>query len=90
MPVKLAFFGATGGCAGTSLVAALNAGYQCTALARTASKLETKLIGWGVSESIIRSNLTIVPGDIRDLDAVKQVVKAADIIVSGIGAYPQF
>jgi nucleoside-diphosphate-sugar epimerase len=90
MPTKLAFFGATGGCAGASLTAALNAGYQCTALARTPSKLEASLIGREVSESIIRSNLTITSGDVRDLDAVKRVIADADIIVSGIGAYPRF
>ena len=90
MPTKVAFFGSTGGCAGASLAAALKAGYQCTVLARTPSKLQLSLNGRGISESILHSNLTIVSGDVRDLDAVKRVIADAEIIVSGIGAYPQF
>ncbi|KAI7080755.1 hypothetical protein KC327_g10 [Hortaea werneckii] len=39
----LAFFGATGDCAGYCLAQALNAGYDCRALARTPAKLTASL-----------------------------------------------
>ena len=90
MSSKLAFFGATGGSAGSCLAAALKAGYTCVALARTPSKLENAMIEKGLSNSTLKLNLTIIPGDIRDLEAVKQTIIGADIIVSGIGAYPDF
>jgi nucleoside-diphosphate-sugar epimerase len=90
MATKLAFFGATGGCVGFCLTAALKAGYICTAFARTPSKLEGSLLSRGVDETIMTSHLDIVSGDVRDIEAVKQVIAGADVIVSGVGAYPQF
>lgn len=90
MPRRLAFFGATGGCAGSCLAAALKAGYTCTALARTPAKLEIALINRSLSEALIASSLTIIPGDIRDHDAVKRVLEGVEVIVSGIGAYPRW
>ena len=81
MSTKFVFFGATGGCAASCLAAVLEASYRCTALARTPSKLEYTLISRGISESSIKSNLTIVCGDVRDLEAVKRNIAGADIIV---------
>jgi putative NADH-flavin reductase len=71
MTTKLAFFGATGGCAGSCLAAALKGGYICTALARTPSKLENVLLSRGVDKTIMASNLKVVCGDVRDIEAVK-------------------
>jgi nucleoside-diphosphate-sugar epimerase len=88
--MKLAFFGATGGCAGSCLAAALKGGYICTALARTPSKLENALLSRGVNKTIMASNLKIVGGDVRDIEAVTRIIAGADVIVSGVGAYPQF
>ena len=85
---KLAFFGATGGCANACLAAALTAGYQCRALARTPSRLREMLVQRGVGKEVLSSYLRIVEGDVRDLDAVKQVIEGADVIVSAVGAYP--
>ena len=90
MATKVAFFGATGGCAGSCLAAALKAGHTCTALARTPSKLEHALLSRDVDETIMTSHLEIISGDVRDLEAVKRVIAGADIIVSAVGAYPQF
>ncbi|KAF2165264.1 hypothetical protein M409DRAFT_24647 [Zasmidium cellare ATCC 36951] len=87
---NLAFFGATGGCAGSCLAAALKQGYTCTALARTPSKLTAFMHEKDVDSFTLDSHLQIIPGDIRDLEAVKQTLAHADIIVSGIGAYPKF
>ncbi|KAK3723777.1 hypothetical protein LTR37_001658 [Vermiconidia calcicola] len=90
MPTRLAFFGATGGCAGTCLAAALEAGHTCTALARTPSKLEATVLDRGASADAISSNLTIIHGDVRDLPSVQRTIADADLIISGVGAYPRF
>ncbi|KAK5696286.1 hypothetical protein LTR17_024337 [Elasticomyces elasticus] len=87
---NLAFFGATGGSAGSCLAAALKAGHTCKALARTPSKLENAMTEKGVSGLTLTSNLLIVLGDVRDLDAVKQTIAGAEFILSGVGAYPKF
>lgn len=93
MPSKtIAFFGATGGCAGYCLVHCLNAGYTCIALARTPAKLRDSLKQKGVSPSAVDDNLTITEGDIRDAAAVKRTLEhnhqTVDLIVSGIGSLP--
>jgi len=81
----IAFFGATGGCANASLTAALKNGYTCSALARTPSKLSDSLATKGIESS----NLSIIKGDVRDIEAVKKTLvidgRVADCIVSGIG-----
>lgn len=90
----IAFFGATGGCAGYCLASALKAGHKCSALARTPSKLTTSLKEKGVSDSSLQ-NLTIIQGDAKDISACAKTLSAApngaivDTIVSGIGGYPK-
>jgi nucleoside-diphosphate-sugar epimerase len=86
----LAFFGATGGCANACLAAALTAGYKCSALVRIPSKLRGMLLARSIGEAVVSSHLKIVEGDVRDLDSVKEVLEGADVIVSGVGAYPVF
>ncbi|KAG8526542.1 uncharacterized protein KY384_008742 [Bacidia gigantensis] len=87
----LAFYGATGGSCLACLAPALKAGYTCTALARTPSKLETALREKGVSDSAISSYLHITNGDVYDLSAVKGPLshdgRTASTVFSGLGAY---
>lgn len=91
---KIAFFGATGDCAGYCLVSALAAGHSCVALARNPSRLSQSLRDKGVSVSAIESHLTIVEGNVKDIRAVQQALQidgaVVDFIVSGIGAAPKF
>lgn len=70
----LAFFGATGDCAGHCLAAALSAGHTCNALARTPSKLTDSLATKGVSKETQDKLLTITQGDIRDVKVVERVL----------------
>jgi hypothetical protein len=91
----IAFFGATGDSAGYCLANCLKANYACSALARTPSKLTASMKAKGVDSAILDKNLTIVQGDVRDTEAVKQTLqrssgKVADVMVVGIGAYPVF
>lgn len=87
----IAFFGATGDCAGYCLAACLNAGYTCTALARNASKLTASMQAKGVTPETLARHLTIIEGNVKDLSAVKQTLQPppgsnpVDKIVSGIG-----
>ena len=95
MPARaLAFFGATGDCAGYCLANALKAGYDCVALARTPTKLTQSMKDKGVSSDILDQHLTIVPGDVKDIEAVKKALqlhgKVVDTIISGIGPTPKF
>ena len=86
----VAFFGATGGCTLQALTLALKAGNECTALARTPSKLTDLLIKKDVPRATIDSNLHITQGDVRDVPTVKASLTVnghpAEIILSGIGA----
>ncbi|KAM0701208.1 hypothetical protein Q7P35_011569 [Cladosporium inversicolor] len=89
-PKTLAFFGATGDCAGHCLALALKNNHTCTALARTPSKLTASLTAKGVSPELQTRHLTIIHGDIRDPATVQQVLKTpsgrtVDVIISGIG-----
>lgn len=93
MTRTIAFLGATGGCAGTCLVAALKEGYACRALARTPSKLSTSLASQGLSESLL-ANLEIIPGNAKDVNSIKSLLQTptgdiADTIVFGVGAAPK-
>ena len=91
----LAFFGATGGCAGSALALSLKAGYTVHALARTPAKL-TKLMRetHSVPDASLDSHLNVIEGSISDANAVRNALlidgRIADIIVFGIGAAPQF
>lgn len=90
---KIAFFGATGDCAGHCLAYTLNAGYDCIALARTPSKLTKSMKAKGVSNETLDQHLTIVQGDVKDVEAVKNALQldgqVVDTIVSGIGGTPK-
>ncbi|KAI7278220.1 hypothetical protein KC345_g6104 [Hortaea werneckii] len=94
----LAFFGATGDCAGYCLAQALNAGYDCRALARTPAKLTASLKSKNVSSETLDKRLTIIQGDVKDVSAVKETLSLAadqpgnvvDKIISGIGGAPAF
>lgn len=88
----IAFFGATGGCAGYCLAAALNAGHRCIALARTPSKLTASLEAKGVSADSL-TMLSIVKGDVKVRSTVRDALqidgRVVDIVVSGIGSLPK-
>lgn len=92
MTRTIAFLGATGGCAGTCLIAALKEGYNCRALARTPSKLTTSLSTQGLSESLL-ANLEIIQGNAKDVESVKTLLSTptgiVDTIVFGVGAAPK-
>ncbi|KAL9129433.1 MAG: hypothetical protein Q9217_002107 [Psora testacea] len=85
----LAFYGATGGSCLAALVPALQAGYDCTALARKPSKLTNLLLSKGILQSAINTHLHITQGDVLSVEAVKGPLalngRPADIIISGIG-----
>ncbi|CAF9939934.1 MAG: hypothetical protein ALECFALPRED_008379 [Alectoria fallacina] len=87
----IAFYGATGGCTLAALVPALKAGYDCTALARTPSKLSALLLEKGVPQSAIDAHLTISKGDVFNAEDCKGTLtlngRTADIIISGVGVY---
>lgn len=89
----LTFFGATGDCAGYCLAYTLKAGYTCTALARTPGKLTASMTTKGVSSETLASHLTIIEGNVRDVEAVKRTLQSngrvTDYIVSGIGGTPK-
>ena len=90
---KIAFFGATGDCSGFTLANTLNAGYDCIALARTPAKLTESMKHKGVSTSALDQRLTIIQGDVKDVEAVKRALQlngqVVDTIVCGIGGTPQ-
>lgn len=90
----IAFFGATGGCAGFCLSHALKAGMDCTALARTPAKLTSSMKEKGVSAEALDNHLTIIQGDVKDLEAVKRTLapngNVCSKIVGGIGTYPKW
>jgi len=92
MTRTIAVLGATGGCAGTCLIAALQEGYTCRALARTPSKLTTSLESQGLSESLL-ANLEIIPGNAKDVNSIKSLLQTptgiVDTIVFGVGAAPK-
>lgn len=90
---KIAFFGATGDCAGYTLANSLKAGYDCIALARTPVKLTKSMKDKGVRTSALDQHLTIVEGNVKDVEAVKGALQlngqVVDTIVCGIGGTPQ-
>ncbi|KUJ13251.1 uncharacterized protein LY89DRAFT_721301 [Mollisia scopiformis] len=96
--LTIACFGATGGCVGTLLACALEAGYHCTALARTPEKLRNLLLTeHNIPSSTIEKYLTIHQGDVKDPTAISKVLinptnpeLLVDVIASGVGAYPTF
>nr|POE51608.1 hypothetical protein CFP56_25815 [Quercus suber] len=97
MSHTIAFFGATGDCAGYCLAAALKSTsptYHCRALARTPEKLLKSLLAKGVTQDVLDRRLHIVQGDVKDIEAAKRTLtldgstsgrNVVDKIVSGIG-----
>ncbi|OBT49752.1 hypothetical protein VE04_10056 [Pseudogymnoascus sp. 24MN13] len=85
----IAFFGATGGCAGACLARCLEAGYTCSALVRNPQKLIDLLATHDISPETIASRLTVITGNVKDPDIVAQtILPTTSIIVSGIGVSP--
>jgi len=90
----IAFFGATGGCAANTLAKSLQAGYKCSALARTPSKLLNLLeTTHNISKSLLDANLTVVQGNIKSVEDVERALvlhdKLVDIIIFGVGGSPK-
>lgn len=86
---SIAFFGATGGCAAACLAHCLEAGYTCTALVRTPSKLLSLLATHNIPPSTIASHLTITTGDVKNpTDVTRTILPTTTIIISGIGSSP--
>lgn len=71
------------------LAAALKNDYDCIVLARTPDKLSASMTATGVSQEVQDRYLTIITGDIRDLEAVKRALvlkeRVVDTVVCGIG-----
>ncbi|KAF3933244.1 hypothetical protein ABW19_dt0204111 [Dactylella cylindrospora] len=89
-PTKtIAFFGATGGCALTTLELSLRAGYHCSALVRSSKKLSDML-----SKTTPTANLRIVEGDALNKEPIRDVLvdtttgAIVDTIVYGLGMRP--
>ncbi|KAI9042993.1 uncharacterized protein KD926_004784 [Aspergillus affinis] len=71
-PKSIAFFGATGGCTLNCLIPALQAGYRCSALVRSPSKLHDLLHQNNVT--VPTANLAVIHGSIDDADAVRRTL----------------
>ncbi|KXS21919.1 hypothetical protein M427DRAFT_130603 [Gonapodya prolifera JEL478] len=89
------FFGATGGCAGSALAAALADGFICSALARNPAKLYDQLRTYhNLDLETISGTLTVITGDVTDATAVVSVLmsfpggRPADVFVCGVGGAP--
>ncbi|KAI9681619.1 MAG: hypothetical protein M1829_000816 [Trizodia sp. TS-e1964] len=91
---SIAFFGATGGCASATLYHSLQNGHHASALARTPEKLTAQLLARGLSQATLDAQLSIILGDVHDVDAVVRALtiggRAVDVVVSGIGGTPKF
>lgn len=93
----IAFFGATGGVAGSSLAAALRSGYYCTALVRTPSKLTSLLTSQhSIPQATIDALLTIHAGNVLDSSACAKALTSplnpsvlVDTIYFGVGGAPR-
>lgn len=84
-PKTIAFFGATIGCGLAVLNNAVDTNTNCIALCRTPSKLE------GLFSDDKTSRLTIIEGNVHDVDAVKKCltvdgVHLVDTIIFSIGS----
>lgn len=89
---SIAFFGATGDCAGWALAHALQDGHECRALARSREKLLDLMRRKGLSTDVLDKHLTIIQGNAKDINDVKRVLsfdgKTVDSIMFGIGMSP--
>ncbi|KAJ6265059.1 hypothetical protein Dda_1214 [Drechslerella dactyloides] len=85
----VAFFGATGGCAVTTLEHSLRAGYRCSVLVRSSEKLKGLL-----PTTVPTTNLRIVQGDGLNPDDVRATLvdpstnAVVDTIIYGLGMRP--
>ncbi|KAK9243888.1 hypothetical protein V1506DRAFT_543109 [Lipomyces tetrasporus] len=90
----IAIFGATGGCANSTLVRSLLAGYDVSALARTPAKLTSQLLAQGLPQETLDQHLTIVQGDATKVEDVMRALlldgKLVSFIISGLGGKPVF
>ncbi|KZF23325.1 hypothetical protein L228DRAFT_237903 [Xylona heveae TC161] len=90
----IAVFGATGGCVGETLRLSLTQGYKSRALVRSSSKLQKLLLAKGVGQKVIDTNLSIIEGNVKDVNAVRETLQAndgiVDVIISGVGGIPKF
>lgn len=82
---RIAIFGSTGGSGLAALRECLASGHDVTALVRSKDKLIQLLQQNNDTKDELPSNLTIVQGDIRDVEKVKEVIEGRDVIVSAIG-----
>lgn len=81
----IAVFGATGGCAQTALAHALKNGHTCRALTRSnPDKLKTALLARGISQDVLNSKLTVLQGDAKDKEIVKETLRCNGSIVNKI------
>lgn len=72
--MNVAIFGGTGVTGLLVIQKALSAGHRVTAFARTPSKI-----------SIQHSNLSIVEGELTDIDKIESAVKGVDAVISVLG-----
>ena len=91
---RIAFIGATGGCALAALAHTLRANIPAVALARTPSKLTNLLEAQQIDSATISRHLTIVSGNAHDVASVKSALtpngQLVDVILMGLGAAPIF
>lgn len=71
--MKIVIFGATGRTGSEIVRLALADGHEVKAFARTPGKVTSQF------------NLTVVQGDVRDTQAVKEAIEGADAVVSALG-----
>jgi hypothetical protein len=74
MTETIALFGGTGRTGKYVMTLALEKGYKVQMLARSPDKVDTK-----------HENLTVVPGDLTDKEALEKVVKDATYVISCVG-----
>ncbi|TKA69950.1 hypothetical protein B0A55_11161 [Friedmanniomyces simplex] len=92
MPRRVAFFGATGGCANACLAYTLQGGHSAIALVRRPEVLREQLRKREIADEVVESQLCIVEGDVKDITSVAEVIanggNGVDTIISGIGGPP--
>jgi putative NADH-flavin reductase len=72
--MKLTVFGATGGVGREVVTQALDAGHDVRAYVRNPAKLD-----------LTHPNLTVIPGELTDREAVQRAVRGADAVISALG-----
>jgi putative NADH-flavin reductase len=76
--LRVSIFGASGATGQRLTLACLRAGYNVTALLRHPETFA------------LRQAVTVVPGDARDLNAVRRAIIGADVVLSALGARSPF